>query len=276
MSETQQEMPKYACHKQVHALKIKEIVSNPNNSIDIFFEEEGFASVNMEEADHQKKPDAEAGWYFVVYRDGYTSFSPGSEFEDGYNLAVETTEEPEDIPNFLGDLVTGNLVPFDETLAKDPVMMMVANEAEWESQLFEIREAIDAVIQARNLAPVNSQLPDSEMVNAEFFETQDPKYVIIDGALCNAFTKEPIPEDEPVFMLRAKDIHAYSTLDFYVNRCADEQHKKSVEDRMLEFDEFKADNDERMGEPDTLTEDDFAKSPGGQGDNDDEDSDTSS
>lgn len=94
---------------------------------------------------------------------------------------------------------------------------------------------------------------DSNVVNAEFFETQDPKYVIIGGMLCNAFTKEPIPEDEPVFILRAKDVHAYGALDHYEDLCRDQEHRESIAVRMLEFDEFRAGNPDRMNEPDTMT-----------------------
>ena len=89
MSETTQELPKYNCIKQVHALKIKEIVSNPNNSIDIFFEDANFTPVNMEESDHRRKPvpNDSNGWYYIVYKDGYTSFSPADVFEEGYVLS---------------------------------------------------------------------------------------------------------------------------------------------------------------------------------------------
>jgi len=250
MSNTQ-EMPKYNCTKKVHALKIKEIKCGvDDDSIVIHFADAEFSPLVLTKEDQKNKPVPEEGWYFVVYRDGYTSFSPPGEFEDGYNLAIEGAEEiePEELPKFLGDLATGNLVPFDETLAKDPVMIMVKDEAEWEWRMGELREAIDAVISSRGLTNV---------VNAEFFETQDPKYLIIGGQLCNAFTKEPIPTDEPIFILRGKDIHAYPTLDFYEDKCTDEEHRNKVADRMLEFDEFKSDNDDLMGEPDTLGNEDF-------------------
>jgi len=87
MCEASMEMPKYNCHKQVWALKIKKIVINPNESYDLFFEEDGYAPINMEKEEHKSKPEPDIGWYYVVYKDGYKSFSPAKEFEDGYTLA---------------------------------------------------------------------------------------------------------------------------------------------------------------------------------------------
>ena len=77
------EMPQYKCHKEVYALKISKVVSNPNKSVDLFFEEEGFAPINIED-DFDEKHSPQAGGYYVVYKDGYKSFSPAEAFEDGY------------------------------------------------------------------------------------------------------------------------------------------------------------------------------------------------
>lgn len=89
------EMPQYKCHKRVWALKIDGVVSNPNGSVDLFFVEKGYAPVNLE----GKSADREwrAGGYYVVYEDGYTSFSPAKAFEEGYTLADK--EEPERCPS---------------------------------------------------------------------------------------------------------------------------------------------------------------------------------
>lgn len=190
MNDIQQEMPKFNCTKQVHALKIKTIENGDDESAVINFVDENFSPLIHTKEDQMHKPMPGEGWYYVVYRDGYTSFSPASEFEDGYGLILK-----------------------DES--------------------------------------------NGDVVNAEFSETQDPKYLIIAGQLCNAFTKEPIPSNEPVFILRAKDIHAYPTLDFYEDKCTDEEHRSKVAGRMVEFDEFKSKNNDLMGEPDTLGDEDF-------------------
>lgn len=82
-------MPRYRCHKEVHALKIKALTdpTSPGNESDgsrfITPEDEGFAPFHVDHAYvHKHKP--EVGGYYVVYADGYQSFSPAKAFEDGY------------------------------------------------------------------------------------------------------------------------------------------------------------------------------------------------
>ena len=93
------EMPRYKCHKQVWALKIKEVIchahEDPSVSIADFaktdafqgghllFEEEGYAPIPFDAA-WFRKHNPEPGGYYVVYKDGYKSFSPADAFEDGY------------------------------------------------------------------------------------------------------------------------------------------------------------------------------------------------
>jgi hypothetical protein len=80
------QMPKYVSHKTVHALKIKEV----------FVEEDGSATLTPEHtyepipvaADWYNKHRPSAGGYYVVYKDGYASFSPAEAFEEGYTLVV--------------------------------------------------------------------------------------------------------------------------------------------------------------------------------------------
>lgn len=85
------EMPKYACHKQVHALKIAGIKwhneKNPNaesgGGATIIPSDKGFTPFEVDcEFMHKHKP--QAGGYYVVYKDGYKSFSPANAFESGY------------------------------------------------------------------------------------------------------------------------------------------------------------------------------------------------
>lgn len=95
------ELPKYRCHKEVWALKIKSIVIHPRDTskdIDgmsppesgrtatITPEEENhYAPFTVEEA-YIAKHNPQEGGYYVVYPDGYKSFSPAEAFEDGYTL----------------------------------------------------------------------------------------------------------------------------------------------------------------------------------------------
>lgn len=82
----QREMPKYQSYKIVHALKIKEI-KEPLPSGDCMFlpEDEGFDWVFLPK-DYMRKHQPQVGGYYVVYDDGYKSWSPAKAFEEGYTL----------------------------------------------------------------------------------------------------------------------------------------------------------------------------------------------
>jgi hypothetical protein len=76
------ELPKYKCHKEVYALKIRSVDVQDGKTV-LTPEDTVFAPFPVDEAYVQKhKPDA--GGYYVVYADGYKSFSPAKAFEDGY------------------------------------------------------------------------------------------------------------------------------------------------------------------------------------------------
>jgi len=81
------QMPKYKCHKEVWALKIKQVVIPSDSSagyITLHFEDN---FLPMQITSHMyAKFNPVAGWYFVVYEDGYQSFSPAKAFEEGYTL----------------------------------------------------------------------------------------------------------------------------------------------------------------------------------------------
>lgn len=89
------EMPKYKCHKEVHALKIKDIMRMTEESFTegddpvvshlVTPVEEGYAPFSVDDA-WFKKHEPQAGGYYVVYADGYKLYSPADAFEDGYTL----------------------------------------------------------------------------------------------------------------------------------------------------------------------------------------------
>ncbi|KKN77277.1 hypothetical protein LCGC14_0362550 [marine sediment metagenome] len=86
------EMPKYVCHKEVYALKIKSIdhddaVSGGPNKATITPEDERYDPFEVDAAYMEKHKPA-IGGYYVVYKDGYKSFSPAEAFEGGYTLVV--------------------------------------------------------------------------------------------------------------------------------------------------------------------------------------------
>jgi len=87
------EMPKYKCTKIVHALKIADVVfdrdlaDKENRETDgtafITPEDTGFAVFKVD-AGYVSKHNPQAGGYYVVYEDGYKSWSPAEAFEKGY------------------------------------------------------------------------------------------------------------------------------------------------------------------------------------------------
>ena len=85
-----QEMPKYKSHKTVHALKISAVSQSPANvdvdggSWELFFVESDQYAPLAVKHDWYAKHKPEAGGYYVVYEDGYASYSPAKAFEDGY------------------------------------------------------------------------------------------------------------------------------------------------------------------------------------------------
>lgn len=88
------EMPKYKCHKEVWALKIKAIARDSDKAREEQRETDGSAMITPEEyryapfkvdAAYMHKHKPEVGGYYVVYEDGYKSFSPAKAFEDGYS-----------------------------------------------------------------------------------------------------------------------------------------------------------------------------------------------
>ncbi len=83
------EMPKYRSHKLVWALKVAKIEpdrSAPHGaagSCIITPAEEGYAPFRVD-AEYCLKHNPQIGGYYIIYPDGYKSWSPAPAFEDGY------------------------------------------------------------------------------------------------------------------------------------------------------------------------------------------------
>jgi hypothetical protein len=83
------EMPKYRSHKTVWALKIAAVddPTKPGDETDgsrvLTFTEPHYAPKRVPHA-FVRKHDPKAGGYYVVYEDGYASWSPADAFETGY------------------------------------------------------------------------------------------------------------------------------------------------------------------------------------------------
>ena len=76
------EMPRYVCHKEVHALKIAEVITH-EGATTIVPADEGYAPFAVP-VEYCEKHKPQVGGYYVVDKDGYKSFSPAKAFEDGY------------------------------------------------------------------------------------------------------------------------------------------------------------------------------------------------
>lgn len=83
MSDTMIQLPRYKCHKEVHALQIKRVVCNEDGSVDIIPQDERYARFTVS-ADQARNHNWSGGGYYVVYDDGYVSWSPQQAFEEGY------------------------------------------------------------------------------------------------------------------------------------------------------------------------------------------------
>lgn len=83
------EMPRYRSHKEVWALQIDRLEPpkrGPDKPLDyiVHFVRSDTYAPKMVAPMVFARGEPEHGDYLVVYRDGYTSWSPRSEFEDGY------------------------------------------------------------------------------------------------------------------------------------------------------------------------------------------------
>ena len=113
------EMPRYQCHKQVWALKIAAIThhENPDKSgcsaaasygATITPAESGYDSFTVS-AEFMVRHRPEVGGYYVVYDDGYASYSPAGAFEGGYRRILQpyqqrVVEEKADVDEKLAKL----------------------------------------------------------------------------------------------------------------------------------------------------------------------------
>ena len=86
-----QELPRYKCHKEVQAAKIRSVkhsisggVSSPS-TCEVILEGVDHEPVVVTQEWCQKHKPADGG-YFVRYEDGYESVSPTDAFEKGYTL----------------------------------------------------------------------------------------------------------------------------------------------------------------------------------------------
>lgn len=99
--------------------------------------------------------------------------------------------------------------------------------------------------------------PDADGIVFGLAPKQEPKYTVSskDGRIVNRSTGKPIPDDEPVFILRAKDPHAARAIQYYIDLCKNADHRAVAKSRLLDFIEFAAKNPDRLREPDCSLQD---------------------
>jgi hypothetical protein len=78
---------------------------------------------------------------------------------------------------------------------------------------------------------------------------EDRKFKFENGQFINRVSGEPIPDDEPVILFRARDRYALDVLSFYLSLSKDEHHQQAIKDRIDEFYSYRASHPERMKEP---------------------------
>lgn len=124
--------------------------------------------------------------------------------------------------------------------------------------------ACQEIIRLRNIIDeiANDKLSPDEMAKARLaavvrdftatsIPTQDPKYVIIGGKLCNAKTGVSIPADEPIMIFRGKDKTALSIISIYAGACGEGPHADAVKAQVDRFTHFAHNEPDRMKTPDT-------------------------
>lgn len=77
-------LPKYRCHKEIQAGKIESITYLEDYQYRLTFTESGLPSVTVSSA-YCAKHQPQVGGYYVLYEDGYESYSPADAFDKGYS-----------------------------------------------------------------------------------------------------------------------------------------------------------------------------------------------
>lgn len=95
--------------------------------------------------------------------------------------------------------------------------------------------------------------PDENGTVFGLSQAQEPKYTTAtkDGRIVNRATGKPIPDDEPVFILRGQDFLAAAALQAYLNQIENHEHAAAVQKRIDAFEDFADENPARMKQPDT-------------------------
>jgi hypothetical protein len=86
------ELPRWKCHKIVHGFKITRIeldadrrkTNEETDGSALLHHGEGYFTSVKVDSEYLIRHKPEVGGYYVVYDDGYLSYSPAKAFEEGY------------------------------------------------------------------------------------------------------------------------------------------------------------------------------------------------
>jgi hypothetical protein len=81
------EIPTYSCSKQVKAFEIRAVFAIPGSTQTQLIPEDQSLTAVIVDPSYIAKHNPVSGGYYVLYQDGYQSFSPAKPFEEGYRLA---------------------------------------------------------------------------------------------------------------------------------------------------------------------------------------------
>lgn len=128
------------------------------------------------------------------------------------------------------------------------------------AEVFEAMKAAPSVGQffGKSIRPhyVCTKQPDPETgIVFGLLPAQEPKYTTSSktGRITNRATGKPIPDSEPIFVLRAQDVHAIAALRHYLAFCTEPDHQHAVLKRIDAFERFAFENPDRMKEPDDIS-----------------------
>jgi len=82
-------------------------------------------------------------------------------------------------------------------------------------------------------------------------KTQDPNYIILDGKLANAHTREIVPDDVPILIIEGCDNNAIAVATYYATICKNSAYRLDVHDMLNHLYHFSIKNPERMVEPES-------------------------
>lgn len=212
--------PRFLSHKVVEAVKIASIEFNAAANANIIypFPDTGLAPFGVTD-DYMQKHSPQAGGYWVRYgtdpsgTDTYESWSPAAAFEAGYSEMMPAPMNP----------------PVD----------MSGGGGEQTAQMYRQTGVSDVVGSAS--AKDKADLGLSVEQNAKYNTTPN-------GKIINRETGISIPSDEPVFIVRAKDLYALAIIKAYANISVGE-HVEKMQPVIDAFESWRAENEDKVKHP---------------------------